>query len=663
LKTEARVLDQEDLTLIDGAPFDGERIRMSFDENSMAHLASMFIDMYSDIELAVLRELSTNARDEHVRYGVKRPIEITLPTKEDPNLRIRDYGKGLDAESIRDLYSKYGASDKRDSNDVVGMLGIGCKSPLAYTDKYTITAIKDGIQTYVTIIRDEDDGGSMVIEHQFETSKPSGVEIVIPVKSDNRFHFKAKQFFRFWETGVVLVDGKQPTPLGYSLQLTDNIFMSDELDKSYVVMGNVPYPMPDGYEFKFGDFNNHHYIVAYINIGDVLFAPSREALMMKPKTVAKLDEIAQIVPERQKIVAQQLINEADTFADALYTKVAMNKMGIFGVYSYGGHRIPASIKKPKDSTWVKVATNKEKKTKEFDHTDEVEDDMLEKTVWIVGYDSDRFTISKRNKLMLWKENRIPVKRVTNYIFTWRLPEGSWISPENVFPWQEIKDTKLPRKNSYSRRNGGIVRQVSGGTYEAYTAGMVYNSTLDAEKIDTSNPIFFINQNDFKQAHIRALDYLLPDGYTLIRFGENRKKKFLRDFPQAAPVVKSIEKLVKLYVKTLSEYDKIVLVNHDEGSDEGLSELDFTRIKDKKLRKAVWLMTRKSNADLLVAKESLGFYLMNQITLKTQWENPLESGDYPLWDVYGKLNDTTKEHGYLYFNAVHASKKKGKKNAS
>ena len=77
------------------------------------------IDLYSDPELAVIREYSTNAFDAHIEAGVTRPIEITTPTHLCPFFKVRDYGFGLDVEDIREIYSQYGASTKRESDDVV----------------------------------------------------------------------------------------------------------------------------------------------------------------------------------------------------------------------------------------------------------------------------------------------------------------------------------------------------------------------------------------------------------------------------------------------------------------------------------------------------------------------------------------------------------------
>ncbi|NBR67090.1 MAG: hypothetical protein EBT79_07425, partial [Actinobacteria bacterium] len=96
-------------------------------ENS-AHIFNILRStLYSNKVLAVLREYSANAWDEHRAAGIPdRPIKVVIPTALEPTLRIRDYGRGLSEQQVFEVYTQYGSSTKRDSDDVVGCLGIGC---------------------------------------------------------------------------------------------------------------------------------------------------------------------------------------------------------------------------------------------------------------------------------------------------------------------------------------------------------------------------------------------------------------------------------------------------------------------------------------------------------------------------------------------------------
>ena len=103
--------NKEQITVVDTT--DGEKIQMELDAHSLAHIMSVLTDLYSDTEMACIREYSTNAFDAQVEAGVTRPIEVFTPTALRPLLVIRDFGIGMNVEDIRKTYSKYGASSKR----------------------------------------------------------------------------------------------------------------------------------------------------------------------------------------------------------------------------------------------------------------------------------------------------------------------------------------------------------------------------------------------------------------------------------------------------------------------------------------------------------------------------------------------------------------------
>jgi hypothetical protein len=113
-------------------------IGMTIDEGAMAHIMSVLTDLYSDPIAAVIREYSTNGYDAHVEAGITRPIEVNLPSVYAQTFTVRDYGLGLDLDDLYRIYSRYGASTKRESNDVVGMLGLGCKSGLTFTNQFSM---------------------------------------------------------------------------------------------------------------------------------------------------------------------------------------------------------------------------------------------------------------------------------------------------------------------------------------------------------------------------------------------------------------------------------------------------------------------------------------------------------------------------------------------
>ena len=72
------------------------------------------------------------------------PFEVHLPTILEPYFSVRDYGTGLTDQEIESIYTTYFESTKTNSNEYIGALGLGSKSPFSYTDNFTVTSVKNG---------------------------------------------------------------------------------------------------------------------------------------------------------------------------------------------------------------------------------------------------------------------------------------------------------------------------------------------------------------------------------------------------------------------------------------------------------------------------------------------------------------------------------------
>jgi hypothetical protein len=107
------LLNQTDTREYDGN-LQGETIAVGIKDVRL--IIDRLTDMYSDREMAVLREYSCNALDAHIEAGITSPIEVSTPGPLAPFLTIRDFGVGLCLEDIREIYSQYGASTKRNTN-------------------------------------------------------------------------------------------------------------------------------------------------------------------------------------------------------------------------------------------------------------------------------------------------------------------------------------------------------------------------------------------------------------------------------------------------------------------------------------------------------------------------------------------------------------------
>lgn len=282
-----------------------ETIEMTMDQTRAGQIAMMKQlrkDLYQNPRLAPIRELSTNARDSHLEAGNKDPIDVTLPTASHPQFVVADHGTGLSIDDIRNVYSVFGASTKRTSNEFTGQLGFGCKAPLAYALSFSIDAVKGGVRTLAMVTVDEQDVGVIKILDTSSTDLPNGVTIAMPVKAEDVITFcnEALLFFQFWRPGTVLVDGAEPAFYGNdaTLWLDDDVAITKgggNSGTSKLVMGGVAYPFTHSFA---------HAIVAWVPMGSVDFTPAREALQ---QTELTRDTINTVVGFARDRVGQEIV--------------------------------------------------------------------------------------------------------------------------------------------------------------------------------------------------------------------------------------------------------------------------------------------------------------------------------------------------------------------
>lgn len=275
-------------------------------ENS-AHIFNILRStLYSNKVLAVLREYSANAWDEHRAAGIPdRPIKVVIPTVLEPTLRIRDYGRGLSEQQVFEVYTQYGSSTKRDSDDVVGCLGIGSKSAFAYADAFTVTSWHGGSKSVYVAVLDETNVGTMSLMHR-EPCDPSdtGVEIslAVDVADCPQFHREAQGLFPHFTP---------PPDINVRMDVTPAREQSPHggIHGGGVwtaVMGCIPYALDLGAVRDALISRGLYSMVSYggvlrFDIGEVSISASRESLEYTPRTkaaiVAKIDALIDDVRE------------------------------------------------------------------------------------------------------------------------------------------------------------------------------------------------------------------------------------------------------------------------------------------------------------------------------------------------------------------------------
>jgi len=549
----------------------GDAVTMTIEEQAMGHIMNVLTNLYSDEELACIREYSTNALDSHIAAGISRPIEVTLPTDLRPILSIRDFGVGLNAEEIETIYSRYGASTKRDSNDAVGMLGLGCKSALAYVDQFTLVAIKDGERITVSVARDEHGAGVMTILDREESDDETGVEILIPAKRGNLFEQKAEEFFKWWDPGTVLVNGEEPEPVEVVWQIDDefSIIDKDGYDRKLrVVMGNVSYPISFNYEREskvLEALPEGKQIVARVPIGMVSFTPSRESLQEHPATKAALDQIlATFKTATEHAVKSQIAGAPNKPAAAKILLAARNALGPINVpaVTYAGEIIPTVISAEHLSAegleGRKPGLWKAGKRGGRRAAGQITLDQAAEMPWVVGYLNQNWSKTQRHKLDRYLEEHglgTEDQRKREILLTnaAAVPLPDWIDG-NVLAvdWEDVRQWKDPRNAS----EGGTGPGKYAGTYETYIYdNFTYcHDKYPADQLPKSGRnLYYCGMGGHQ------LQKALGHRAIVVEVPMHRQPKFLRLFPHARHARNVLSAAAKSWWAKLDADDALAVV--------------------------------------------------------------------------------------------------------
>ncbi len=252
--------------------------------------------LYANKIRAIIRELSCNACDSHTAAGkADTPFDVHLPNSLEPYFSIRDYGTGLTHDQVTNIYTTYFESTKTASNEFIGALGLGSKSPFSYTDNFTVTAIRDGKKGIYTAFINEAGVPSIALMMSEDTDEPSGVEVKFAV--NDRFDFdkfgkEARIVYQHFALRPVVSGSSDFKFINTDYESRDIISGVHAVkggSRSVAVMGNIAYPidipaadgsipadlrslLQCGLEMHFG-------------IGELDFQASREGLSYIPQTI------------------------------------------------------------------------------------------------------------------------------------------------------------------------------------------------------------------------------------------------------------------------------------------------------------------------------------------------------------------------------------------
>lgn len=261
----------------------------TFSINSSSFAFDILSDkLYSNKILAVVREYLTNALDAQKTSGIVKPIEITEPEvsfAENTPFSVRDFGTGLSDEDVYKYYCVYFSSSKQESNDVTGMLGLGCKAGFAYAEQFNITSWFNGKESKYVLYK-ENSVPKISKLYEKPSYEPSGLKVTINVTNkDDGVKFKQiiKDILKYFPEEYV--DSKYHDTEIY-ITKTKRYRFSSQYDKDGVIMGNVFYP----YKYYHKHCNKVKSIILELPIGAIPILPSREGISLDSKTEKFLQE-------------------------------------------------------------------------------------------------------------------------------------------------------------------------------------------------------------------------------------------------------------------------------------------------------------------------------------------------------------------------------------
>ena len=272
--------------------------------------------IYSNKPAAVVREYTTNALDEHKFHNIDEPVIITMPTHTNPEFKVRDFGQGLSKDQIQEVYVNYGCSTKRNSDDLTGGLGIGCKAAFAYGSQFTITSWwrENGnvMKAVYAAIIDESHSGTLKVmqkPHVVQDTK-TGIEIGVGVKSDDMSRFK-REIWNLYQTceSKPLIenwnhdeDDQEPEILdekeNYTRYKRDGSWSTfNKYNSAVAVMGNIGYPINtdqlSGLSTAQANMLRDRALHIRFNIGELSISTNREELEYNTQTCNHLSSRAQ----------------------------------------------------------------------------------------------------------------------------------------------------------------------------------------------------------------------------------------------------------------------------------------------------------------------------------------------------------------------------------
>lgn len=618
------MIPREDNAFEVSSNFQGRSKNLSVDLANVPHLMNILTKQYSDPAMAVIREYSTNALDSHIEANNNSPIEIKLPTALNSTFVVQDYGIGMSEDDLMEIYTSYGASTKRTTDEVTGMMGLGCKSALAYTEQFSIETVKDGIVCNAIISRDAKGSGKIDIVNSSKTNKSNGVKITLAVKDSTDFNRKAEFFFSFWKEEDVIINKQRRKSLtelfpGTTFeQISDNTTLVKNIGKDWrqtrihsdiIVMGNVPYTLSS--RSLSGRLGYETTIITEVPIGTVDPVPSREALEFNPRTKKVIEELqSSIFSELLEYIRRKVElaeNHTEAFLKAakwnVYYRLSQNISSSTYLY-YKGDKVPLddtkadctiAIYTPYTEQTIDVQRARAKliEHKWFasgnynyilikNYMKINEDEGKEHTIKVLKNTRDRA------KLRKWAE--INNRKVSKFILfaSETLPLSPWTDGIEAFDWEDINKTRLEEPKKQDTKSTDKKSNIRAFTIDPKDPSIQTRKGLDSSQIPAEQNKILLSPTS--KVLINTLLFSFPED-AIVVLAKNRWKKFLRENENSFTALATIQTEIHNNVKDIEDFTLLKAMGWPPFSLPPRIYLDINprNIDDPKFRKYIRVM--------------------------------------------------------------------------
>lgn len=449
-------------------------------------------DLYSDKALAIVRELGCNASDSMVIAGKKdQPFHIHLPNTLEPWLTIEDYGTGITHENIYSIYATYFESTKTNSNEQIGCLGLGSKSPFCYTDNFSVISITDGVKRIYNAYFGNDGCPTIALMNQSPTDEGSGLAVQIPIKQQDfgTFTNAVLKAFRFFDIKPIItggsIDWKMEKPMfeGKGWRSYDKFGYGD----AYAIMGGVTYPVDiNKVDRKYYDMIRKGGLVMYFEMGEVDFTPSRESLSYCDTTIQAINDKLAFVMQDFKVRISEMLSQKDNILEALQMMYSLhNKFAYISGMAVDKGMKWRGVDVSDPSGYIRKIANPQGHNITFYKSSYYKQKISESSQinfdgkWVV--DNDKSTMSRIKE---WCRNNTE-QRITKFS---EVAHKALL--DNGFPADAFSfATDLPKPQKVVKtRNGTTNRATKAkGVFNVYEIGNCNNTMWDSIQIDSNEP--------------------------------------------------------------------------------------------------------------------------------------------------------------------------------